>query len=319
MVAGMDGDIWDRYQVWFTSFWGWSPWNWGCVGFTTENRRRHIVDQTNDPFLMVVYVTGTAPSEWKHLRSKVVGAFLVSHIPGDRDDFTGVEHHDRNPDKWRYSLKAIRAFTFLPEFQLELADLFPDAKTRQSSAQDIGANGIPLGDDLVAKLRKIPYREVPVFDGLPLENGDIVDPRIGKVRAGPQNRSGYTVPGEPIDSPKCLYALQLEGDVSHYLGQPAAGRNIFKIGLSMSPETRRISLQSALPQGTFQWKLLRSTDGADQGLYTFGEAVAGEDAMKGVLAKGGTWLGGEFYAATNAVLDAAWEAGHRAADAKKAG
>lgn len=310
-------EMWDgRLTVMLTSFWGWSPETWGTVGFTAEGRRDTIVAESTDPFIMVIYVTKTARGASADIKGMITGFYLVSHIAGHRNDFTDPSHFDREPEKWQHSLKAIRAFDFLPEYRLHIDDFDPSASDR---ARAIASSGEILPTNLIEKLKALPVMEVPVFDGYgQLDAGLQIHARPRHmVRAGPANRSGYMVSGEPLDTEKELYALALEGDTDTFLGEPAGGRRIFKIGLSISPQSRLAALQKALPNGTYRWTIHRSTRKDRHDPYPcFEAAEAGETAMKQMLAQqvlthNTKWLGGEFYAATDENLESAWEAGRK--------
>jgi hypothetical protein len=308
----MIDDVWENgWSVYITSFWGWSPATWGTVGFTGTGRRKTIIETTTDPFLMVVYVTKSAPTADRDMLGKVTGFYVVSHIEGHRNAFTDSIHHARNPDKWQYSLKAIRAFSFLPEYRIHIDKFDPTLRTR---AHAVAAYGEELGADKIALLKRVPYVEVPVFGGPDFILGDIRVPIAHKVKAGPVNRGGYVVPGEPPDTEKELYILVLNGDMSAFLGEAGAGRRIFKIGLSLSPKTRLEAFRKTLPQGAFSWQLHRSTRADGHVPYpSFEAAVFGETAIKNYLGQHGTWRGGEFYAATEAQIETAWTRGRKAA------
>lgn len=314
--SGLGGDILGKVSsVWITSFWGWSPESWGTVGFTAPGRRDTIVRETTDPFVVVVYVTKTAPGAGEDVRGKITGFYLVSHVEGHRNEFTSPEHYHASPQQWVHSLKAVRAFSFLPEYRPAIDDFDASMAPR---ARSIAASGLRLDQWQIDKLRQLPFVEVPVYGGSFTGTGDVVFPDAGKasasnktgVRAGPVNRSGYSVPGEPLDTPKELYALSLSGDATAWLGKPAQGRRIYKIGLSVSPKLRLETFRKMMPEGAFVWNMHRSTSADGHQPYpAFEAAVAGEGKMKDLLGKGGSWLGGEFYAATPQVLDEAWKAG----------
>ncbi len=306
------------YTVMLTSFWGWKPETWGTVGFTLPGRRDSVVRETTDPFIMVVYVTKNAVDAPELTRGRVTGFYLVSHIAGHRDEFTTEGHHGLNPEKWVYSLKAIKAYEFLPEFRPEIDEFDPTLAPR---ARSVAASGEVIQPALIEKLRHIPYVEVPVFGGEPVRDPEITYPGKGsddngrnKVRAGPARRMGYVVPGEPVDTPKELYVLELCGDVSAYLGRPANGQRIYKIGLSLSPQTRLEAFRKAMPRGAFTWTAARTTrEDGHEPYPTFEAAECGESAMKDHLAKTGHHLGGEFYAATPDEIAKAWAKGRSAA------
>ena len=143
----MSDEIWnDIASVWMPSFWGWSPESWGTVGFTSIGRRNTIIRETSDPFIMVIYVTKDAPNDDPDVRGKVVGFYVVSHIEGHRDEFTAPEHYATQPQKWVYSLKALRAFSILPEYRPDI-DQFDS--TVAPRARAVAAYGEKLKSALI--------------------------------------------------------------------------------------------------------------------------------------------------------------------------
>jgi hypothetical protein len=308
--------IWPTNRsVYITSFWGWRPETWACVGFATEGRRNTYLRETTDPFIMVVFITETAPTDEPELRGKVVGFYEISHEVGSREEFTDKSHHGLEPGKWPYSLRAIRAFSFLPEFQLDIRALIPDYG--RSNATSIGAHGAKLTEDQIAKLRALPFEQKPVFGGGALISEDVLfaEPRKGRTRAGAINRSGFSVPGEPIDTPKELYILRLSGDTTSFLGRPSEGKSIYKVGLSMSPKRRLGAFQKAMPEGAYAWRIDRTTRLESGVPYpNYEVALAGEEAMKDHLSHNADWLSGEFYAASETEILRAWRAGKTAAE-----
>jgi len=324
----MTVDIWERgYSVHLSSFYGWDPESWGMVSYSDPGRRDTVVRDTTNPFITVIYVTKTAPNDDPDERGMIVGFYLVSHEEGHRDAFTASHQHDRDPEKWQHGLRALRAFRFLPEYRISIDDFDPSVATK---AQSVARFGMEVSTEAAQRLMAIPYVEEPIFGGASEIDNNVhfpADPSFdhsksnerasgakGRVGSGAINRSGYFVPAEPLDAPKELYVLCLDGDVEAWLGEPAKGRAIFKIGYSMSPATRRDAFQRALPNGLYAWRLDRSTcsEGGDR--YPGSKAaIAGEDAMKNFLAKNADWLSGEFYAATDAQIAKAWKIGREAA------
>lgn len=307
--------IWDQgLSVMLTSFWGWSPHTWGTVGFTVKGRLPSVVSQTTDPFIMVVYVTKGARGAAPEIKGKVTGFYLVSHIPGHRDEFTHPDHHGRNPEKWQHSLLAIRAFDFLPEYRIKIGDLDPTVAKR---ARDVARSGEFVRPEVLSHLKELPYREVEVFGGARLAEPRIVVPKAGRglVRSGPANRSGYLVSGEPRNTEKELYVLRLDGNTDGFLGEAASGRRICKVGLSISPQSRLDAFRKSMPLGAYTWMMHRSTRIDGHASYPcFEAAEAGEMAMKkSFVSQKAKWLGGEFYAATASQMEAAWDAGRKAA------
>ena len=320
-MTGEAADIWtDARSVLFTSFWGWDPETWGAIGWTDNRgrtRRDNLLNQLSDPFICVGYVTGNRPDIDPDLKGMIGGFYLVSHEAGDRDEFTDPAHHVVEPGKWRHSLRAIRAFRYLPEYRRRAMDLFPDL-TRPGKAQSVAAWGEIITDpEKIDELRSIPWVEVPVFSsrrsGLGPHEPD--HPIAGMVQAGPASSSGYVVSEGAENLPRELYVLRLVGDTAAYLDRSPDGASIYKIGLSVSPDLRRQGFQKSMPRGAFNWQIDRTTrkDG-DSPYSRFSAAVAGEDAMKRhLVASKAEWLGGEFYLALEEQIADAWQAGRQTA------
>ena len=315
-------DEYDSARI--TSFWGWSPETWGCVGFTESGRRDTIIEETSDPFIMVIYVTKNAgePRGEPDFRGYVAGFYEVTHEKCDRDEYTDLRHHSTEPHKWRNSLRAIRAFEIIPEHRPHITEFEPSIYA-ESRAQSVAAHSALLSGEAFRKLRSYAYREVPVYRSNSFYGTNIIGPvknpgsSKGYVPGGNPNGSGYYVPPEK-DSEKELYILVMSGDVSAFLGESANGRMIYKVGLSISPDTRARFFNKAMPRGQFSWSILRSTcrDG-DERYPDFKVAEKGEMAMKKFLAAQGEPLGGEFYLADNDVIDKSWAIGKVAANEAK--
>ncbi len=309
-------DFWtEKTSVLFTSFWGWSPETWGTIGWTGEaglSRRTTLLQELTDPFIAVVYVTKAIGEE--HLRGKIAGFYLVTHEVGHRDDFTHPSHHDLEPQKWQHSLRAMRAFSYVPEHTILAADFDPTLRNR-SLAVSRWCETI-TDPTKIALLRAIPWIETAVYRTPKQEITEDVsnDPLRGFNRAGPANRTGYVVSSSAQDLKRELYTLKFNGPVDAFLGRAADGKHIFKIGLSGSPALRMQSLQSALPEGAFRWGIhLQSGQERPKRLFSFEAAVTGEYAMKKSLATSAEWLGGEFYLAREEDLATAWKLGIEAA------
>lgn len=305
-MSGLADEIWpEGRSVLFTSLWGWSPETWGAIGWTGargRTRRANLLKQLTDPFVAVCYATANRSDIDKDLKGKIAGFYLVSHEMGDRDSFTHPLHHGQSPEKWRHSNPATRAFSYLPEYRLSIRELDPALLKR---ARTIAAMGEILTDPaLIAKLRKTPWVETEVYRGSTLgELPDYPEPEPGFVRPGPANRSGYWVESAAYDLPRRLYILRLHGDEDAYLGTPAQGKWIVKVGLSASPELRRQAFHKAMPKGRFAWEIERTSGDAH-----FERAKRGETALKQHLAKSADHLGSEFYLVHPATLADAWQA-----------
>ena len=305
----------DDTSVLFTSFWGWTPETWGTVGWTGKRgraRRDNLLRQLTDPFITVCYVTSNKDFIAPDLKGKIAGFYLVSHETGDRDEFTHPSHFDRSPEKWRESLRGLRAFSYLPEHRLTVSQLNPKLLRR---ARSVAAMGEVLSNRReIELLRETPWIEVSCFQpGAPTP--DFNDPiqGCGRVRAGPTNERGYVVSPATARLKQQLYVLRLYGGTDAYLGRPSKGRSIYKVGLSVSPELRRQGFQQSMPRGAFRWRVhLTTKHSGFETCPSFNAAVAGEDAMKAHLAECAEWLGGEFYLATEAEIEKAWRLGHAA-------
>jgi hypothetical protein len=306
----------DDTSVLFTSFYGWTPETWGGLGWSNESGRSHrdkLLRSLTDPFIAVCYVTDSRSFHDPDARRKIAGFYLVSHEKGDRDEFTDAIHHGLEPEKWRHCLRALRAFTYFPETRLHAYQFDPSIPKRAMSVGNWGE--VLTNRDQIERLRKTPWEEVPVYS--PRNAHAEVVPEIldrGFVKAGPSATREYLVSPTVGLIGRKLYVLCLEGDMAAYLGQDPAGRFVYKIGLSHSPELRRQSLQKAMPEGAFRWAVVRTSHAKDGRTgFTFDAAVEGENSMKRFLHKNAKWLGGEFYLATPAQMDDAWRAGHEAA------
>lgn len=315
-------DVWtDDTSVLFTSFWGWAPETWGTVGWTGDSgstRRANLLKELSDPFICVGYVTSKRTESDPGLKGMIGGFYLVSHETGDRNAFTHPIHHNDEPDRWRHSLRALRAFSYLPEYRLRALEVFPDLSRR---ARNVAAMGKIITDPAkINQLRSTPWIEVPVYSSRAgeIEPSQFESRTAGMVRAGPASSSGYLVEEGSINLPRELYILRLDGDTNGFLGRAIEGA-IYKIGLSVSPDLRRQNLQKSMPRGAFQWRVFKTTCGDGNARYKgFEAAVTGEYAMKQHLAKHSEWLGGEFYLATEAAIETAWQAGREAAEAEEA-
>lgn len=310
-------DFWaDGTSVIFTSFWGWSPETWAAVGWSNEEGRAYrdgLRSKLTDPFITVVYVTRDPQRRDLSLVGKIVGFYLVSHEKGDRDEFTHPAHHGRFPEKWRHSLRALRAFSYISDPLPDASEFEPALTT--GAARAIARWGKELRDKArIECLRETPWCEVPIYRAdLPAEVYEDAVSGNGMVQAGPAACQPYIVSPTAAALGRRLYVFRLEGDTDAYLGESAAGRRIYKIGLSASPDARRRSLQKAMPMGAFTWEVERTSRGG--GAFSFSAAVAAEYAMKVYLAKVGKHLGGEFYLASEADIDKAWRLGVAAAQA----
>lgn len=319
-MTNTGADFWTNdTSVLFTSFWGWRPNEWAAVGWSRpqgRTRRDKLLSKLTDPFITVVYVTKDPDGYDLDLVGTVAGFYLMSHEKGHRDQFTHPIHHGRYPEKWEHSLHALRAFSYICDPPLIAKEIEPTIST--GLAQAIASWGKILDDpEQIKLLRETPWREVGMYhpDASIEAREDLLN-SSGMVLAGPVSMQPYAVSPNAKLMHRRLYVLRLHGDIDAYLGKPAGNRHIYKIGLSASPDDRRRTLQSGMPQGAFIWKTERMNPAKPA--YLAKAAVAGEYAIKkylaGAVGREGH-LGGEFYLATKAQIDQAWERGTAAAEA----
>ncbi len=313
---GLPENFWDGKAVYLKGLHGWNPETWGCLSLTTKGRRDNIkkeaMKENESKFIVACYITGN--KEKKYIRTKLVGLYVVSYVEGDREDFTAKEHHGRNPEQWKYALQATHAFSVVrPEDEIGVYKLYPHLKKgcRSHAGQ---CKKLDESED-IEKLKHFTYQEVPVFSGVSQGTGLVSSAQSSAsfTRGVAARDVGYWVDPPECDQRKELYILRLEGNTDHYLGRPALGKRIYKLGFSADPQSRLDNFNLVLPKGSFRWELCRRTkDDGDDALYESHEAaLAGENAMKAYLKDKCDPLGGEFFLSAPDLLDGAWAAGKR--------
>ena len=309
-------------DVWLTSFWGFTPDQWGCIGFADEAKRNRFLTQSEPGALVAIYVTkGKGPD---HMRGKVVGVLEVSHTTGHARDFiSGDRWAEKENDrasrgKWPYAVQATRAWRIIPEDWQDVEDLFP-AAYGSAHPEFIGSSGVRVPPEEAERLLQLDVYEVSVYGQAKSVDASIttLETALLPSRAVPPASRPYWV-GE-TDGPKHLYILRLEGDVAAYLGRPPAAVDdkwIIKVGFSKSPLARRDQVQSAYPRGAFKWTVARPTGLTIPAPYSNAAvAIVGEDAMKARLVNDGAEvLGGEFFLADEWLVHKTWTAGRVAAE-----
>jgi len=274
-------------DVWITSFWGWSPETWGCVGFTSEARPKTIIEKTSNPFLMAIYVTETAPGNSK-LKGKVVGYYELSHEVGLKQDYISEEqlnkpHHPK--EKWAYSFKALRAWEIDDKFKPTIREFHPDL-VQKKQQQTVSTWAKELPKEQIERLKALPRKEIQVFKGAKVSNGSSRKfLGSGRVSGGNFRGSAYEV-DEPQNTEKQLYILELSGKVNDFVEGANENQRVFKVGLSAWPPGRKMALNAALPNGKFSWAVRNMTEHENPMPYSsFKIAKVGEDAMKDYLAE----------------------------------
>ena len=311
--------------VWLSSFWGFTPESWGCIGFTEKWMLDHFLRASDsETALVVTYVTkGKGP---KNMRGNVVGIYEVTRQIGFVDNFVDgdllaqLEANDDAKGKWKYSLKASRAWRISEEDWKPVEEIFKESYSIDK-ARYIGAQGVLVTAEESERLRSLTVYEVPVYG----QTEKIISAITTFENAIKPSRAVYPAT-EPYwvgetDGPKHLYILHLTGDIAAYLGrkpEEVEGKRIVKVGFSKSPLSRRDQIQAAYPAGSFKWEVLYPKEIPADPPYPNAEvAIAGEDAMKNRLQNAGCKpLGGEFYLADEKVIGLAWDDGMLASACK---
>lgn len=303
----------DPPNVWLTSFYGFNPAQWGYLGFSTKGQRDHFIKNTQPGTMVVIYGHKSKAPEGQ--RGQVIGIQQVSHRVNSAQAFmdpaiwAAKEADEVTKGKWELGVKAIRAWKVVPESYLTIDDFANESYTA-SRAQFIGSQGVRLTPAEARKIFDLTLIETSVFGEC---NIDIAVPVKGEIllrasKPGPVSQTSYMV--KEAEGPKENYILQLNGDLNAFLGRPAEGRKVVKVGMSVSPSSRMETFNAALPACAFSWSILRSNLLDGRAPYASSQlGLRGEEGMKQVMASRAEWLGGEFYLASQDVIDAAWAAG----------
>lgn len=319
----------DPPNVWLTSFWGWSPDVWGCVGFDEAGRRDTVLREGAAGSLWVCYVTYTAPNAPEAMRGKVVGFYQLGDETGHSSQFIEPSVYARYAGRWTHAIRAIGAWTLHEDDWIDV-EVFAPETYRNAEGKDrgrsIGKHGRRLLASEAQNLLSLRATAQPLYgaDAGPLSQDTVsVTDLLSPSRPGPAVE-GRVLVDRTRNTAKELYVLKLHGGASRLLDPslPVVGRSIFKVGLSHAPEARLSAYNLSLPKCMLRWTIDRSTlrDGHD--LYPDqATAEVGETAMKEWLHEDcdqAISLGGEFFLATDAAMDRAWEIGRDAALACKA-
>ncbi|WP_412546238.1 hypothetical protein [Maricaulis sp. MIT060901] len=311
----------DNPRVWLTSFDGFTPETWGCVGFSKEGRLDTFLAESGPDPIMVVYGSKTRRTP-ESMRGKVLGMYVLSDQRGEAEEFVDpvllrrARAEAENKDGWAFSVRATRAWSIPIEQAPDISD-FADQTWSPVLGKSIGSQGVALKRAEVLKLLNLEMEERQVYRGpsidpLPIEPlSDYLRP----TKAGPLPKRGWTV--EPPNGEKHLYVLKLAGDPGAFLNGRFRVRGdsaIYKVGMSRHPSKRQTDINRNYPAGVYRWDLLLSTHGEgfiarDAAMHT----VVGEDAMKDFLELKAESLGGEFFLANEKLIREAWALGKKMA------
>ena len=296
-------------NVWLTSFYGFTPEDWGMLGFSNNGQRNHFVRETEPGALVVVYAhKSMAP---KHQRGMVIGVQQVSHRVNNAKAYMSPAAWLRKEtemdasDKWNLAVKATRAWRVAPESYMPIEEFAPESYST-ARAQFIGSQGVRLTNAEARRVLDLTLIETSVFGELPIDAAIAVrgSDLLAPSKPGPVSQSGYFC--KEAEGPKSLYVLRLVGNEDAFLGRSAEGSMIVKVGISKSPISRRDTLNSALPSGAYRWEVITSNEIENLAQFANSKlAIRAENAIKEHLYRSQQSLGGEFFLATDqAILDA---------------
>lgn len=317
----------EAQPMWITSFWGFGPEQWGCIGFSDAGKRDYFIRNSRPGALVAVYVTKHRGPDDE--RGKIIGFLEVSHEGGSLKNFISGDlwaQTKKDPEsrgKWSYALKVTRAWRIIREEQPLVDDALPSSYSA-GGAIHVGAQGVIITREEAARLHALTVYEVPVYG-----QRSKISPGIQSLRNGLKPSQAIQPPTEPYwvgetDGPKHLYILRLRGDVAQYLGRSASeleDKEIIKVGFSKSPLARRDQIQAAYPAGMYRWEVFYPQTIPPAAPYPNAQvAIAGEDAMKErLIDDGAESLGGEFFLADTGLVYRTWFAGKLAAEKKSKG
>lgn len=306
----------NKPNVWLTSFYGFDPSKWGFLGFTNKGERKHFLEHTKEGALVVIY--GHKSLSPKEQQGKVIGILQMSRLVNNAKTFMhpsewAKKEGDRSSKgRWDNAIKATRAWKVVPESYVQIDD-FAEKSYTDGRWQHIGSYGVPLTVSEAAKILELTlietnvYGQIEIDGAVPVLGKDLLQPS----KAGPVSQNGYFT--REAEGPKQNYILTLDGDANAFLGYPAEARRIVKVGMSVSPPTRRDTFNTALPVGAYSWSLLVSNELDGRAPYESSKlGLIGEKKMKEFLVAQGISLGGEFFLASDEAIAAAWAAGQKA-------
>lgn len=304
-------------DVWLTSYYGYTPEHWGYLGWTLPGWRTSFLRRSRPGALVVIYGTGSAsdPAE----RMQVLGVQQQSHIRGWKQDFISPDRwadEQTGPEReaaWRFGLRTKRAWKITSETR-PYVQAFAAQTWTPGRATVIGAQGMKLTLEEARGLLGLDLFEVSVFGQVTVEAliAGAAESLLRPSQPGPVSQSPHIV--REAEGPKHLYILELVGNADQFLDRPVGPRLIVKVGFSVSPVSRCLAHNRALPACAFSWRVLHSTfaEGRDP-FPSSGNALAGEAAMKNILHKFGESLGGEFFLSGADDVHRAWREGIEAA------
>jgi hypothetical protein len=301
-------------KVWIKAFWGFTPEEWGAVGFTDETARDALLADIGNIGLVLIYGSTTAKTIYPEERGRVLGLYAVTGKAVDIADHVDPAMLAEARKKagreaaWRYAVPGVRAWRVPVEQAPRIADIAPETydseagttiarrgrKLSKADAQRILS--LVLEERGVYKLSQVPQNEVA-----PLAE------RLRPSKAGPISVLPKT--SQADDGFKHAYILTLSGDAGHFLDDTSGrweGCRIVKVGISKHPSKRCDDINRNYPHGAYAWRLTHST--FRDGLETLfaPSAVDMENVLKGLFEQRGTSLGGEFFVIKSDAIRPIW-------------
>ena len=263
-------------NVWLTTFYGWSPSKWGCVGFTAEHQAKKFRKETTEGVLFVIYGAKNKRTP-KELQGKVIGIYQLSHEYGLSDNYISpIAIHENTlageEDKWKYAYKCIRAWEIVSD-QRPYVEGFAPETYALGGHQHLGSQGRRLTRNEAIRLLEYDWEEVTVYGGN--EVTESFPAPLSPSRAGPIGKKVSTSSKEP-DGPREIYILRLNGDMTKFLNiskKDLDNRWVIKAGLSKSPRSRLETHNKALPKCAFEWEIVKTTRTDDDPYIPDGEAA----------------------------------------------
>ena len=288
----------DPPGIWIRAFWGFTPWDWGHIGWTREADRDKVMSEAALGDLVVIYGADAAETE-AHDRRQALGVLQIDPIPIRDADKTSEAalraKRDRGwADRWTHALPVRRAWRI--ERRVELRHLAKETYTRDR-ARTIASRGARLTDAEARAILQLPVTEVAVFGEPPLAEASPSAVALREALAPSRGVEPFFGPRTSFheDGPHKLYLAQFEGDVAALLGRPTSGLRgaaLIKAGFSNEPKRRQGELNAGLPPGGVgRWRMWRLSAPYPNGAA----AKEAEDQLKAALAAACESLGGEFF------------------------
>ena len=299
-------------NVWMTTFYGWNPGEWGCVGFTAEHQAATFKKETDPGVLLIVYGAKSKRTA-KNLRGKVLGIYQLSHFYSESNKFLSPASIRKNieageADKWKYAFKCERAWQIVSDQRPTVEEFAPETYSL-GGHQHLGSQGRRVTRDEAVRLLDYDWEEVSVYGSDTIETSFPMP--LSPSRAGPIGKKPSRSNSEP-DGLREIYILKLEGSIKDFLGMDKKsldGRWVIKAGLSKSPQSRCDYFNKALPQCAYSWSIFKTTLSDNDPHIVDGEtAKIVERHFQLELLKADTAesLGGEFFLAHPEDIQNAW-------------